>query len=467
MMARSALCVLALGIGLGCASKPPSPAPRPSEAPVTAQHFFNFRLIHSDGSAVENAGMIADGGTITAIGESATVAAQAGGARAIDLGGVTIMPLVHSLPVHPGYTQGTSLAAAHYSRASILADLRRYAHYGVGSVLTLGSDAGDTALMLRAEQRQGLAEGARLFTAGRGITATNGWPTHVPVFADLPHQVATAEQGRAAVRALAESGVDVVKIWLDDGGGRVAKIPPAVYQAVIDEANARDLPVYAHVFYLEDARKLVAAGVSCLAHSIRDVDVDDAFIAMMKARDVLYVPTLVAHELALAHADEAQWIGEPAMRETVSADVIALVKSEAFVANARKNPQLSALREQYAVAQRNLIKLHDAGVRIGLGADSGLLHRYPGYFEHRELELMVQAGMSAQDAIRAGTGTAARALGIAGELTEGAPASFIALQNNPLANIINTRQIKAVYIRGAPIQRLSPPDASGTVSAEF
>ena len=402
--------------------------------------------------------MIADRGTIAAIGDNATVAAKAGGAKSIDLGAVTVMPLLHSLHVHPGYTQGTSLAARNYSRASILADLRRYAHYGIGSVLTLGSDAGDTALSLRTEQRQGLTEGARLFTAGRGITVNNGWPTHVPVFADLPHQVATAEQGRAAVRALAESGVDVVKIWVDDGGGRVAKLPPAVYQAVIDEANARDLPVCAHVFYLEDARKLVDAGVSCLAHSIRDTDVDDAFIAMMKERDVLYVPTLVAHELVLAHADNAQWIGEPAMRETVSADVIAQVKSDAFVANVRKNPQLSALREQYAVAQRNLKRLHDAGVRIGLGADSGLLHRYPGYFEHRELELMVKAGMSAQDAIRAGTYVGARALGVADELTKGAPASFIALEKNPLDNIVHTRQIKAVYMHGEPAPRLSPPN---------
>jgi imidazolonepropionase-like amidohydrolase len=256
--------------------------------------------------------------------------------------------------------------------------------------------------------------------------------------------------------------VDAVKIWVDDAGGRVPKIAPELYRAAIDEATKLDLDVFAHVFYLEDARGLVEAGVSALAHSIRDQEIDDALVTMMKEKDVLYVPTLVAHEVGIAHADGAAWIGEASMRETVAPDVVDALLSAEFVESARSNPGLAAMRDQYEVALRNVKKLKDAGVRIGLGTDSGTTHRYPGYFEHRELELLVDAGLSPQEAIEAATGNSAAVLGRMGTLTERAPADFLVLASNPLENVASTRDIVAVYVSGEPVERMKKPGADGT-----
>ena len=88
---------------------------------------------------------------------------------------------------------------------------------------------------------------------------------------------------------------DLIKLWLDDNFGTMPKMPPEVFQAVIseahaavDEAHRQGLRVAAHLFYLEDAKALVAAGVDILAHSVRDHAVDKELIAKMKANKVAY-----------------------------------------------------------------------------------------------------------------------------------------------------------------------------------
>ena len=263
----------------------------------------------------------------------------------------------------------------------------------------------------------------------------------------------TEEQAREAVRALAGQKVDALKVWVDDGGGRVPKLAPELYRAAIDEANQHGLKVYAHVYYLDDAKGLVEAGVSFLAHSVRDQEVDDELIAMMKERGVGYISTLVAHEASIAYADQSDWIGEAAMRETVDEVLIEGLTSEAFVENARANPGLAAMREQYETALVNVKKLHEAGITIGLGTDSGTTNRFPGYFEHREIELLVDAGLTPQQAIAAVTRNSAEALGHEGTLRVGAPAGFVLLRSDPLSDVRNTRDIEAVYFDGKKIDR--------------
>ena len=172
------------------------------------------------------------------------------------------MPLLHSVHVHLGYLIGEGMAAENYSRESILADLESHAHYGLGSVLSLGADPGDIAFNLREDQKAGRAGGARLFTVGGGLTSIGGWPTNIAAIAAGPQQVETEEEAREAVRAMAEKKADAIKIWVDDGGGRLPKISPELFGAAIDEASEHGLKVLAHVYYLDDAKALVEAGVS-------------------------------------------------------------------------------------------------------------------------------------------------------------------------------------------------------------
>jgi imidazolonepropionase-like amidohydrolase len=115
-------------------------------------------------------------------------------------------------------------------------------------------------------------------------------------------------------------------------------------------------------------------------------------------------------------------------------------------------PQLKA---GYEVLETGLRTYVDAGVRILLSADSGVLHQFIGFAEHRELEAMVDAGMPALDAIKAATLLPAQMLGISdrGSLEVGKRADLLVLDANPLDAIANTRKIHAVIIGGTELDR--------------
>lgn len=434
----------------GCAQDEGEPRGEPSGTLYTG-----MTLITGDGRGpIEDAAMLVDEGLIVSVGPSATAEFPLG-TETVDLSGRVVMPTLHSLHTHVGYLdEDNTMTAESYSRESIIEDLNRHAYYGVGAVLVLGSDPDDTAFQIREDQRQGRVGGAELYTAGRGITSEGGWPTIIAAIADAPQQVSTEEEAREAVRALAAARVDAVKLWVDDAGGRLQKLAPELYRAVIDEAKKNELLTMAHVFYLEDAKGLVEAGVDGLAHSIRDREVDDELIEMMREQDVFYVPTLSAHQASIAFADEDPWIKETVLTETVAHTVLEELTGEKFVQAQKEGEGLAAAREQVGIAMTNVQKLSEAGIRIAVGTDSGTTNRFPGFFEHREVELLVEAGMSNVDAIAAGTSVPGSILDTnMGVLAMGRRASFIVLNRNPLDDITATRDIVDVYLDGERLDR--------------
>ncbi|MCG8414649.1 MAG: amidohydrolase family protein, partial [Pseudomonadales bacterium] len=109
-----------------------------------------------------------------------------------------------------------------------------------------------------------------------------------------------------------------------------------------------------------------------------------------------------------------------------------------------------AYEEGLQVALANVGTLHAAGIPIAMGTDTGPAARFQGYFEHMELDLMVDAGMTPLDAIRASTGVAADCIGMSdiGTLEPGRWADFIVLSENPAEDIANTKFIDEVYVAG-------------------
>src|SRR5690606_32756018 len=200
------------------------------------------------------------------------VKAPAGAAR-VDLAGKTVMPAIIDTHTHPSTT-----------REALVQDLRRRAYFGTSVILSLGLDPGDLAFQIRSETLPGAA---RLLTAGRGITMSE------PGRSDVPYWVTTTAEARKAVQELATQKVDFVKIWVDDRNGKYKKLTPDLYGAVIDEAHKHGLRVTAHIFALEDAKGLLRAGVDAFAHGVRDTDIDDEFLALVKQNPrVVLVPNL-------------------------------------------------------------------------------------------------------------------------------------------------------------------------------
>lgn len=372
------------------------------------------------------------------------------GATIVDVAGKFIMPMMVDVHTHVGLLTGTTTASSHYTRDNVERQLVRFRDYGVQAVLALGSDHVE-GFAWREESREGLVAGARYFTAGLGFGVPNGMPPIEAGF-DQVFRPSTPDEARENVRKLMEHRPDVLKIWVDDFWGKYPKMQPEIYKAVIDEAHEHGVRVAAHVYHLDDARSLVAAGVDIFAHSIRDAKVDTELVAAMAARGVVYVPTLSIDEFAFAYSNPPAWVNDAFFSTACEPGVLDMVKSTEYIEKVRNNPITAIERDAYTTALYNLKALHDGGVTIAMGTDAGAnAIRVQGFSEHHELANMVTAGLSPLEAITVATGNGAKLLGIdkeTGTIQVGKEASFIVLRANPLARIDNTQQIDAVYYRG-------------------
>jgi len=409
------------------------------------------RLIDGTGRPpIENAALVIEGGRIRSVGESGAVRVPKG-AKEIDLRGKTLMPALIDLHTHLGLTRnGLEAAPGSYTTENIRAQLERLLAYGVGTVVCLGTDE-DLIYELRDEQRAGKLPGARFLTAGRGFGVVGGFPPGMG--AGDRYRPKTPEEARAQVRELARHHPDFVKMWVDDDFGRLPKMRPEVYRAIIAEAHRHKLRAVAHVFYLADAKALLDAGVDALGHSIRDLPVDRELIDALKARGVIYIPTLVRDESTFAYAQGPEWLGDGFFQAGLAPTVMATLESPQFKERFSANPDLARYRAALEMGKRNLKTLLDAGVRIGFGTDAGPPLRFQGYFEHRELQLMVESGLSPLQAIVCATRHAGEFLGRAsrlGTLAPGQLADFLVLDVNPLEDIRNTEKLSAVWQAGTP-----------------
>jgi imidazolonepropionase-like amidohydrolase len=401
--------------------------------------FEGARLIAGDGRPpIESSAVLVDGSRITDVGTQGSLKRPAG-VTVVDLRGKTVIPALIDTHSHLGYTDVRTgdTAAAHYTRDNVLDHLRRYAYYGIAATLSMGLDRGELPHELRARP----VDGAALFlTAGRGIAMPNAGPNAL-YWRDAAYGVTTETEARERVRELAARKVDIVKIWVDDRNKTVTPLPPSLYRPIIEEAHARGLRVVAHVYYLADAKELLRAGVDGFAHGIRDLEVDDEIMALFKARPrVFVIPNLPDTPPS---AGDLVWLSE-----TLPPSQIEALKRTAATTPVR--PRL------FEVQAHSLKKLVAAGVPIAFGTDAGIGAPY-GWSAHAEIADMVAAGMTPAQVIVAATRTSAEVLRLdqLGTLAPGKSADFVVLDANPLDDILNTRRISQVYLRGRQIDRAS------------
>jgi imidazolonepropionase-like amidohydrolase len=417
------------------------------------------RLIDGTGQpAIENSVLIIEGDHVVAAGKAGTVSIPKD-AEVKDVSGKTIMPALINLHGHLGLSTNGADVAGQYTEEHVVNQLNKYLSYGVATVASFGQDE-DEIYKIRDAQHAGTVGGARLFTAGHGFLEYTGRSNPT----DHRYRPQNPDEARADVRELATHHPDYVKMWVDDGLGHGTRMQPAIYQAIIDEAHKQHIRVFAHEFYLGDAKALLAAGIDGFAHSIRDQPVDDDVMRTMKARAVFLIPTLVRDELLFAYADNIKWLNDPFFLAGLEPGALTIIRSPENVEKGRKDPDIAKYRAGLEMAKKNLKSLSDAGVKIAFGTDSGIPTRFPGYSEHRELQLMVEAGLTPMQAIVAATGTNAEILGGAkqfGTLQAGRRAEFLVLDANPLDDIHNTEKLSAVWQAGKTLPSVSAKTMSG------
>jgi imidazolonepropionase-like amidohydrolase len=410
----------------------------------------NFTLIDGTGRApAANSAMIVDAGRITWIGPVAQLKAPVG-AESIDLTGKFVMPGIINLHGHLGATVDLQQSADNITEANVEKNLRTYAAYGVTTVLSMGTDK-DIVLTMRDKQRAGRPVETRIYSAGQGFIFKGGYGGLVGV----NEGVSTTAEVEKQLDSLAAKKVDIVKLWMDDHLGEQKKMPYEIGKAIIDGAHRRNLPVAAHIFYLADAKKLVEYGVNGLAHSVRDKAIDQELIDSMKKHGTWQLAGTLSREGSMfVYAKTPVFASDPFFTRGVSDSVLKTLKSPEYQKAQAADPHFAHYEEFLATAEKNLKRQVDDGVKYGFGTDSGPPGRFPGYLEHWEMELMVQAGISPSQVIQAATKNGAEFLHAKdlGTLEKSKWADLIVLDKNPLDDIKNTRTISAVFIAGNKVR---------------
>ena len=441
-----------LGLLLSSCAEKTVQAPAPPAGPV-ALVIDGAQVWDGTGAPpVQDAVVVIQGDRIEAVGSRGSVTVPAN-ARKIDGKGKTVIPGLINMHGHVGMTKGLKQAKENYSRENILAQLKQYARYGVTTVMSSGTDF-EPMFELRGPARADESPRATVFTAGRGFTGKNGYPAVLPGNAGIPVEVDTVEEVEAHIQELARQKVDMVKIWVDDHWGHYVKIRPELYKSIIEEAHKQNLRVMAHLFYLADAKRLVDAGLDGMAHSVRDREVDDALIKSLKEKNSFAVATLTREESTFIYAEPPAFLDDPFFTRYADPEVIKALKDPAWGKKVKADPDFSKYAGQLKMGQKNLKKLFDAGVKLAFGTDTGPPARFQGFFEHRELELMVQAGLTPAQALQTATLNAAECLHAEkdfGTLEKGKRADLIVLDADPLENILNTRKINQVWIGGREV----------------
>jgi imidazolonepropionase-like amidohydrolase len=404
--------------------------------------FEGARLIAGDGTApVEDSAFLVQGGIITWVGRRGERQVPPGGVR-VDLTGKTVMPSLIDGHNHMGLVneRDGSNEKSNYTRDNLTDQLQRYAYYGVSATLSMGLEADqELAYRLRDEV---IPNAARFFTVGKGIAAT---PTAGPVGEarlGIPWGAQTENEGRRHVRELHARNVTFVKIWVDDREGAVPKLQPNVYRAIIQEAHVNGMEVIAHLSRtsaLADAKDLFRAGVDGFVHTVRDRDVDDEYIALVKSHPKVWTGPNIPKPQTMAEIDM--------LADTLPANQIEIMRKGVAARMASGNPP-SDLFELHC---RNFRKIRDAHMIIGLGTDG----TGDGFGAHEQIQAYVQCGMTPGEAIAAGTSVNARILHMdtLGSIVVGTEASFNVLNANPLDDITNSRKIAKVYLRGQEVDR--------------
>jgi imidazolonepropionase-like amidohydrolase len=440
----------------------------------------NARIFAGDGRMIPQGAILIKNGRIARLIEGTSPEAKDLKADSIDASGKTVLPGLIDVHVHlgaPGGVPASDMQATNpakdekewtpdnaYRRA-----LAAYLFSGVTAVRSVG-DSVDGGRRAADDIASGERLGAELFACGPLFTTEGGHgteyaqsmpePQRAALLAEMVRLPKSAEEARDQVAALAAQKVQGLKVVIEAGaaGMLFSRIDTGILRAISAEAQARKLPVAAHTGDARDVRDAIEAGATSIEHGSARERIPDALFAEMVRRGITYTPTLSVVEafreiasgsVALLDRSLVQQVGPTAVltrtRELLFSGELAPLRS-----------RVAAFPMSMDVAMDNLRRAHQAGVRIAAGTDSGSILLAHGPAIHRELALLVKAGLPPTAALIAATSNGARLLGADGRLgliEPGREATLLVVDGNPLEDITATERISLVLFRGERVGR--------------
>jgi imidazolonepropionase-like amidohydrolase len=402
------------------------------------------RIFDGTGAPAQVGNVLMRGDRIVAVGPAARAPK---GSRVVDARGLTLIPGLHDLHTHmraPAFDAPDDLPKA-------------YASYLVDGVTTV-NDFSLSPEML-APVREMIAPGpvtapnlqlaVRLGVPG-GHGTEFGWGRSFTLEAATP---------RAAHLAMARAlpyRPDVIKVFAD--GWRYGRSPSLnsmnepTLAAIVEDAHAAGLPVITHTVTLEGAKVAAAAGVDSLGHGVGDALVDDELIALMKAKDTAYIPTLAVFE-----PQEGRTF-LPAEWRRLRPPERAREKSGGADPDEPAAPSRESAR--WAIMKENVRRLKAAGIRIGIGTDAGIGGVYHGASTVREIRLLTDLGFTPAEALGAATAVSAgilRQSGDHGRIAPGQRADLVLTGGRPDEHIADLYDVRRVFVAGRemPLKRLA------------
>jgi hypothetical protein len=253
------------------------------------------------------------------------------------------------------------------------------------------------------------------------------------------------------VDARIAEGSDYIKLVYDDGatyGTQWPTLTPAMMRATIAAAHARGKLTAVHIGSLAGAREAIADGADGLAHLFVDRDPDADFGTFVAAHHAFVVPTLTVLKSITGIGGAAPLADDPRFSGFLTRQELQMLKA-AFP----RRPGPPAL--SYASAEATVKQLHAAHVPILAGTDAGNPGTAHGAALHRELELLVNAGLTPSEALAAATSVPAKTfhLGDRGRIAQGMRADLLLVSGDPTTDILATRDIAGVWKEGVPLDR--------------
>jgi len=444
MTRHAAVPVLALLVACGGSAAPPA---EPADLAIVGAQLIDGM----GGDPVADAVILIDDGRVRAAGSRDEVEVP-DGTEVVDAAGKTVIPGLVDLHAHyGGPVEATEQA------------LRSQLYYGVTTTRSIGADDPEkVALML--EANAGRPDLPRAYTAGLGFSYPGGFNS------SFPNTPTTPEEARAQVREQAALGVHFTKMWINEVAEPGLKIPDEIRAAIVDESYKNGLVPVAHINEEADGVQLLEIGLNEFMHStvrtfgpgggvpMEDPVPSQAFLDLCLEKDCAFAPTLSIIQNNWHFAEHPELLEDPELRAVMNPAVLERWSDEETRAAVLAADGFEGRKLSFRHVQDFVKTLHDHGIKVALGTDSGTPNVPMGWGTHHELELYVEAGLTPMETLVAATATGASRVPPVGEadfgtLTAGMSADLIVLNADPLGDIRNTLQIDRVMLRGEWVDR--------------